>query len=239
MLKKYFKAASNPAFWPAIARGVMPAVEHLDALRLLRPRTVIDVGANKGQFSLVARYLFPGAQIYAFEPLERERRLYRSVVSGPVQIHSVAAGAEKGRAQFFVASRRDSSSLLALGKGQEAAYGVALLSTTTVSVERLENVIDPGALLAPVLLKLDVQGGELQVLQGAEKLLPLVDAIYCEVSFVELYERQPAASVIIAFLHHHGFALRGVFNLSLTKQFGPTQADLLFSRNRSSGFKEF
>jgi FkbM family methyltransferase len=234
ILKKYFKTASEPAFWPAIAHGVMPAVEHIEVLRSLSPRTVIDVGANKGQFSLVARYLFPSAQIYAFEPLESERRLYQSVVSAPIQMHSVAMGAEKGLAKFFVASRGDSSSLLEIGKSQEAAYGVTLSSTTTVGVERLENVIDPEALLAPVLLKLDVQGAELQVLQGAKKLLPLVDAIYCEVSFVELYERQPTAGVIVSFLDRHDFALSGVFNLSLTKQFGPTQADFLFSRNNKA-----
>lgn len=219
-----------PVFWPVLARGVMPTVEHFDALRSLSPRTVIDVGANRGQFSLVAHYLFPTAQIYAFEPLESARRLYQSVVSGPVNMHSVALGAEKGSAKFFVASRADSSSLLAPGKGQETAYGVALSSTTTVRVERLEDVIDPEALVGPVLLKLDVQGAELQVLQGAAKLLPLVDTIYCEVSFLELYERQPTAGAIVSSLDRHGFALRGVFNLSVTKQFGPTQADFLFSR---------
>jgi FkbM family methyltransferase len=224
-------AASKPAFWPALVRGVMPGVEHIGALRSLSPRTVIDVGANKGQFSVVARYLFPNAQIHAFEPLERERRNYQSVVAAPVYLRPVALGEEKGNAEFFVTSRADSSSLLAPGKGQESAYGVALSSTTTVYVDRLENVISSKDLVAPVLLKLDVQGAELQVLRGAEKLLPQIDEIYCEVSFVELYERQPVASAIVSFLHLQGFTLSGVFNLSVTKQFGPTQADFLFSRN--------
>ncbi|WP_213769886.1 FkbM family methyltransferase [Bradyrhizobium sp. dw_78] len=215
----------------------MPAVEHIGALRSLDPRTVVDVGANKGQFSLVAQYLFPNAQIHAFEPLEGERRIYQSVISGPVQVHSVALGANKGNADFFVASRADSSSLLAPGKGQQSAYGVGLSSTTTVCVDRLENVIGARDLIAPVLLKLDVQGAELQVLQGAEKLLPQVDAVYCEVSFVELYERQPMASSIVSFLDSHGFVLSGVFNLSVTKQFGPTQADFLFSRARGESAK--
>lgn len=209
----------------------MPTVEHIGALRSLKPCTVIDVGANKGQFSLVAHYLFPDAKVHAFEPLESERRIYQSVISGPVQIHSVALGAEKGTADFFVASRADSSSLLAPGKGQEAAYGVGLSSTTTVSVDRLENIIGVTELVAPVLLKLDVQGAELQALHGAEGILPHVDAVYCEVSFVELYERQPKASAIVSFLDRHGFTLSGVFNLSVTTRFGPTQADFLFCRN--------
>jgi FkbM family methyltransferase len=232
---KYWTAASKPAFWPALSRGVMPTVEHIGALSSLRPRTVVDVGANKGQFSLVAHYLFPDAKIHAFEPLESERRIYQSVVSGAVQVHSVALGAEKGTADFFIASRADSSSLLSPGKGQAAAYGVGLSSRTTVSVDKLENVINAAELAAPVLLKLDVQGAELQVLRGAVALLPQVDAIYCEVSFVELYERQPKASAIVSFLDRHGFALSGVFNLSVTKRFGPTQADFLFYRSGATG----
>ena len=233
-LKKYATAAFNPAFWRAIARGVMPTVEHLEALSSLNARTIIDVGANKGQFSLVARYAFPAAHIYAFEPLESARRSYASVVAGPVKMHALALGAEKGQATFFVTSRDDSSSLLAPGKGQQEAYGVDLSSTRIVDVARLEDVIGPEELVSPVLLKLDVQGGELDVLRGAAKLLDLIDAVYCEVSFVELYERQPTASDIITFLHAHGFSLRGVFNVSATRQFGSTQADLLFAKQQGA-----
>jgi FkbM family methyltransferase len=208
----------------------MPTVEHIAVLRTLNPRTVLDVGANRGQFSVVARHLFPTAKIYAFEPLESERRIYESVVSGPVQMYSLALGATKGSARFFVASRTDSSSLLSPGENQEAAYGVGLATTINVDVERLADVLKPGDLVGPVFLKLDVQGAELQVLQGADTILPLVDSIYCEVSFVELYEGQPTAGAIVSFLDLHGFALRGVFNLSSTKQFGPTQGDFWFSR---------
>jgi FkbM family methyltransferase len=237
-LLKYVTAASQPAFWPALARQVMPTVEHAAALRAVNARTVLDVGANKGQFSLVARHLFPTAQIHAFEPLESERRIYQSVVRGPVQMHSVALGATRGGAKFFVASRADSSSLLSPGKNQQAAYGVGVASTIEVDVERLADVLKPGDLVGPVLLKLDVQGAELQVLQGADAILPVVGAIYCEVSFVELYEGQPTAGAIVAFLDRLGFAFRGVFNLSLTKQFGPTQGDFLFSRISEKALKQ-
>lgn len=232
-IQKYARAASTLGFWPALVRGVMPAVEHLAALKMVGPQTVIDVGANKGQFSLAVRYLFPSARIYAFEPIESERQVCQSVVRGPIQVHPIALGSETGTARFFVTSRPDSSSLLHPGTGQALAYGVRLASTTVVKVERLESILHATCLIEPVLLKLDVQGAELAVLQGAAGLLPFVRAIYCEVSFVELYEGQSTAGEIVEFLKAHQFDLRGVFNLSSTGQFGPTQADFLFFRGHA------
>jgi FkbM family methyltransferase len=215
-----------------MARGVMPAVEHIEAIRRLNPRTLIDVGANKGQFSLVARYLFPEIEIHAFEPLAGERKLLAAVISQPITIYASALGETTGEATFFVTSRADSSSLLKPGAGQKAAYGVALSSTITVPVARLADLIAAAKLPQPILLKADVQGGELAIFKGAGQLLSSVDAIYCEVSFVPLYDVQPLADELIGYLAAEGLSLRGAFNQSMTRQYGPTQADLLFVRGR-------
>jgi len=209
----------------------MPGVEHIEAIKGLNPKTLIDVGANKGQFSLVARYLFPDIQIHAFEPLERERRLLGSVVRPPIQIHSAALGATPGKTNFYVTSRADSSSLLRPGAGQSAAYKVSLASTTTVEVTRLRDVLDLSTLPRPILMKIDVQGGELEVLKGVGNRLDQLEWIYCEMSLVHLYEGQPLASEVISYLSDFGFELRGVFNQSHTTQFGPTQADFLLLRS--------
>jgi FkbM family methyltransferase len=230
---KYLTAATTPAFWPALARGVMPTVEHIPALKRLLPRTLIDVGANKGQFSLAARYLFPDIEVHAFEPLERERTIYEKVVT-PAKLYATAVGRVAGEASFYVTSRADSSSLLQPGSLQKKAYGVSTKSLITVSVARLPDIIDLSNLSRPILLKIDVQGGELEVLQGAEAGLSLIDMIYCEVSFVQLYEGQPLANEITNYLSEQGFALKGIFNRSVTKDLGPTQADFLFMRASAS-----
>jgi FkbM family methyltransferase len=206
----------------------MPAVEHIEAIKRLNPKTLIDVGANKGQFSIVARYLFPDLEIHAFEPLEPERKLLESVVSQPLVIYETALSEAESEATFFVTSRRDSSSLLRPGVNQEKAYGVALSSTKNVVCGRLSRIVDASRLPRPILIKVDVQGAELSVLKGAQEMLSEVHAVYCEVSFVRLYEQQPLAHDLMFFLTELGFALRGIFNQSTTDQFGLTQADFLF-----------
>ena len=212
----------------------MPGVEHLKALAFMDIGSVIDVGANKGQFSLVVRSLFPDVEIHAFEPLETEFQIFKSVVAGPVKHYAMALGAEPAEAKFYITSRPDSSSLFKPGKDHEQLSGVTVTSSKTVPVVRLNDAIDVRTLTAPVLMKLDVQGGELDVLKGAADILPFIDTIYTEASFLALYEHQPLAGEIIAFLAEHGFALRGVFNHSVEPGVGPTQADFLFVRATSS-----
>lgn len=230
-LSKYLTAATKPVFWPSLARGVMPTVEHMAAIRPYSPKTLIDVGANKGQFSLMARYLFPDIEIHAFEPLESERTVYERVVQPPARVYPIALGRVPGEATFFVTSRADSSSLLRPAAAQEAAYGVQAKTSTTVPVMRLSDAVDLSMMSRPILLKLDVQGGELDVLKGAESSLALIDMVYCEASFVELYQGQPLASEIVTYLTTKNFSLRGVFNQSVTSEFGPTQTDFLFTLN--------
>ncbi|MGP9814535.1 FkbM family methyltransferase [Rhodopseudomonas sp. NSM] len=228
---KYLAAAAQPVFWPALLRRVMPALEHGRLFDDIAVGTLIDVGANRGQFSLLVRQRFPKAEIHAFEPLEPERRLLQSVVAAPLTCHPVALGAAQGEATFHVTSKRDSSSLFRPGASQQAASGVTLTGSIKVQVARLTDVLDVAALPRPILMKLDVQGGELDVIAGAVSVLPMIDAIYTEVSFVMLYEQQPLASEITTFLDKHGFALRGVYNHFFAAGIGPTQADFLYVRS--------
>lgn len=235
MITKARKLASllaRPRFAAALARHrVAAATEHLHPIRLTAAASLLDVGANKGQFSLAFRTLRRDARIEAFEPLGEAADAYAALFAGDprVRLHRVAVGAEEGTATFHVADRADSSSLLRPGAGQREAFGVGAAREIAVPVLPLGALVDVAAFPGPILMKIDVQGGELAVLQGFANL-EAVDFIYVELSFVELYEGQPLFDEVAAFLHARGFALAGVFNQVSTPAFGPTQADFLFSR---------
>jgi FkbM family methyltransferase len=215
----------------AMRHGVAAAVEHLIPIRHMAAATLIDVGASKGQFSLAFRSQRPNARIIAFEPLSDSAETYERLFRNDTQVtlHRVAIADRQGVAEFFVADREDSSSLLRPGEGQAQAFGVRGKRTVRVDVKRLDDCVAIPDLPHPILLKIDVQGGELDVLKGCAAL-ESIDYIYCELSFVELYEGQPLFDEVASYLGSRGFRLAGAFNQAMTDAFGPAQADFLFKR---------
>ena len=113
-LRKGAYCAVHPRLWPQLAGGVAPAIEHTTALQRFAFRTVVDVGANRGQFAMLARALFPDAYIFAFEPLAAPAKLFRRYLDGDGRIHLFdnAIGERAGARTIFVATQDDSSSLL-------------------------------------------------------------------------------------------------------------------------------
>jgi FkbM family methyltransferase len=201
-------------------------------------RTVIDVGAHHGQFALFAADRFPDARILCFEPQpEALAQLERIAIStaGRLTVVPYAAGAHLARAEMHVSARDDSSSLLPISEHGQAAVFPGTHKTTSIPIEvrPLDEMLSPAALTPPVLLKIDVQGSELEVLRGARRTLDRVGDVLVEASFRELYEGQPLVSSVLAELFACDYALVDVC-VSHRDRHGPVQADLLLRRGPSS-----
>jgi len=229
---KAFRLLRRPRFTQALlAHRVAASVEHLAAISACKANTLLDAGANKGQFSLAYRSIRPTSLIVAFEPLPIAADTFERLFEGDesTSLQRVALAGADGYATLHVANRTDSSSLLKPGSGQERAFGVRGASTITVRLRRLDECLNICALPRPIMLKVDVQGAELGVFEGCDHL-DVIDYIYVELSFIELYEGQPLFDDVNSYLVDKGFRLSGVFNQVSTKEFGPTQIDALFRR---------
>ncbi len=228
--RKLARLASDPGYWPALRKGVAASVEH--SRIPLEPgfATVLDVGASRGQFALFAARRFPRAEIHCFEPLPGPAADLRSVLADRVVLHRTAVGSSTGMATINVSARDDSSSLLTIGDRQRAEFpGTGAESTIEVPLTTLDDAL-PTAPSRPCLLKIDVQGLELEVLKGAAGTLPSVDAALVECSFVELYEGQALAGDVIEHLRDAGLELAGVHEVSYSADGTAIQADFLFRR---------
>jgi len=232
-LRKAMRLAGTPRYRRGLVQGIAAAIEHAAVLRRLRPSFIVDVGANAGQFSLLARETCPTAPIVAFEPLTGAAARYRRLFAGDAQtrLEQVAIGAAPGQATLHVSRRDDSSSLLPIGPLQTATFaGTDEAGTEAVAVAPLSAYLSPADIPAGALLKIDVQGYELPVIEGCGALLGSFGHVYVELSFIELYEGQALAGAVMERLIGAGFRLMGLGNATFARDGSIIQADFLFGR---------
>ncbi|RTE87996.1 FkbM family methyltransferase [Bradyrhizobium sp. LVM 105] len=231
-IQKLLHALTSLSGMRALKHGVAASIEHRDALGDVEYKTVIDVGANVGQFALFAREQYPAADIFSFEPLDDCWSIFSDIFSSDkhVQLFRCGIGPKDTQATLNVTNQNDSSSLLTPAAMQTEAFGTEVKARRNVEMRRLGSALRREQIAAPALLKIDVQGFELSVLQGCEELLGHFDTIYLEASFRELYQGQALVGDVIEHLRGRGFELRGVFNQNMSGAKGPLQADFLFKQ---------
>ena len=232
-LRKLMRLLPSRGFRRGLRYSVAASVEHLALMKNIRLATLLDVGANIGQFSLLIRTLHPDIRIYAFEPLSRPAKRFATLFGGDARttLHRCAIGSQSlVRTIMFVSEHDDSSSLLPVADEQvRFAAGSRTVGTEQVEVRRLDEILTAADVIKPALLKLDVQGYELPALRSCGLLLDVVDFIYVEVSFVTLYFGQALVDEIVQFLFAHGFSLTAVNNPVFDETGRCMQADFFFS----------
>jgi FkbM family methyltransferase len=195
--------------------------------------TVIDVGANAGQFTAAALHAWPHARVIAFEPLADAAKLVADVAGAAraVEVHQCALGAEDGEIEFFRHTHALSSSALRVSEAARPLPWAEELPGETVTLHRLDTVIAERRLVQPVLLKLDVQGFELEVLAGATATLAQVDAIVLEAAFVPGYAGQPPFATVHEVLCGMGWSLVRPLDFRRESDGRIVEADLLYRRS--------
>jgi FkbM family methyltransferase len=181
-------------------------------LRRLDIRTVLDIGANEGQFARLIHAVLPGATIYSFEPLPDCYRRLQSALPAPARFHALncALGAANEQLEFWKSPHTPSSSFLPMTTAHEDAYPESRgASRVEVPVRRLDDVAPELALVDNVLVKIDVQGYESRVLQGGEATLRRCAVALIETSFVPLYRDQPLFAEVLSRMQALGFAFLG------------------------------
>lgn len=181
---------------------------------------IFDVGANVGQ--TLERYarMLAGAVIHSFEPFPSSyKRLAATAAAHPrAAAHQIALGETAGKATFHTNSQfHTRNSLLVRPRAGRRYYkeGGELPEEIIVTVETLDGFCDRHDIRKLNVLKLDVQGAELQVLRGGRELLKrmAVDMIFTEVMFVPHYEGGPLFCDIHSALGDYGYSLYGIYDM--------------------------
>lgn len=193
------------------------------------PTTVIDVGAAKGAWTRECRTVFPSARYLLMDPLEENRSALQALALSDARIAlwTGAVGAAVGALQLW--AHGDQSSLLRSDDFPGAAR--------TVEVRPLDSFIEEAGIRAPLLLKADVQGYEMEVMKGATRCLEMTELLLLEVSFRRLYEQGPLAHEIIGYLGARGFRIYDISSFVQRALDGELlQCDIVFARDDSRLF---
>lgn len=202
----------------------------------LAPRTVIDVGAAWGAWSRECARVFSEARYILVEPLAEYRASLEGVVKESphsVLIPSVAASAP-GTVTFHVHPDLEGSSIYKEGDDPQINGAPRELPATTLDALMREHRIE-----GPCLLKIDVQGAELDVLRGAEELLQKTEYVILETSLFAAYDNVPLLHEVIAFMAARRFVPYDILGLLYRPLDGALcQADVCFVKENGMFRKE-
>ncbi len=181
-----------------------------------QPLVIFDVGANRG--NTIHRFLdfFPSAKIFAFEPLPTLAKEIKEQFRNSPNIVIDASGIadKKGEQLFYVNTSVDTSSFLPSKlTGLNSDPQVKNREQITVPVKTIRDSVRENNLDHIHILKLDVQGSELNALKGAAQLLTdkKIDLIYTEAYFIQQYVDQPLFPEIALYLMDHGYQLQDIY----------------------------
>jgi FkbM family methyltransferase len=190
-----------------------------------QPRTVIDAGVANATPELYST--FPSATILLIEPLVEFEPFLRQICSTyKAQYVLAAAGSAPGSATFHVHADKFSSSLLqeVEGPGVDGA-------PRTVPVVSIDQQCAEKNLSGPFLIKLDVQGAELQVLAGAARTLRETEAVILEVTLFGTMIGGPQFYDVVHFMKQSGFVAYDIFAVNYRPLDGAlAQVDMIFVR---------
>jgi FkbM family methyltransferase len=200
-------------------------------------RTVLDIGANIGQFATFIGEQFPTARVYSFEPLPD---VFESLVKTTDRLGerfmALNYGLGEHRQQLVMHRHLEhspSSSLLSTTPlAREQFTHTVATQPVQVQIISLDELVASRTIVleAEVFIKVDVQGFEDRVLRGGQQTVKGAAACLLEVSLVPLYEGQPTFSTLLDLMEEFGFMYAGNMEQGQNVNARVLQVDALFLR---------
>jgi len=199
----------------------------------LSPAFCVDVGAYTGRWTRVCREIFPSAGVLMVEAQESKRAGLEHVAAelGPgVAVEIALLGPEDGRTVRFVEMETGSSVL------EEHSHVERIVMEK--ELKTLDRLLAAGSYPTADLVKLDVQGYELEVMRGASATLKTARAVLLEASFLPINDGCPLIVDVLTFMRDAGFQLFDLFSVTRRRDDILWQSDLLFVRADSPLVRE-
>lgn len=225
----------NRFFNPRRENDAFAAMQRL--LATVTEPIIFDVGAHHGHITQELRALFPNSKIYAFEPFaESYAQLQANTKSDPkIKTFNFGLSDRNGKQNFHTNLSAETNSLLATDNLAAQTWVPLLLDTEDIveaEFKTLDSVLAELKISRVDLLKLDVQGAESLVLQGALGTCEQqkIQVIYSEIITQPTYQEQKRFDQALSGFYDRGFDLYNIYNPSLTREGRLRQVDVIFTR---------
>ena len=198
---------------------------------------LFDIGANVGQYAKKMRNLGYNKKIISFEPLKADFEILKRTASRDKYwlVYNYALGDEDTMGYINISGSSDNSSILnMLPKHSESKAGLSYIAKQEIEIKKLDSIF--GTFVESenkIMLKIDTQGYEKNVIDGALESLKRISVIQLEMSLVPLYEGEMLIAEMIKYLENKGFHLFSLENGHYNRQTGQLlQADGIFINQR-------
>lgn len=219
-----------------------PQMQINSLLKKEKINIIFDIGSNIGQFAKDVRSAGYVNQIISFEPLSTayEKLLDIAKKDEKWLVHDQGAiGAYDGKITINVSKNSVSSSVLPIKDTHLiAAPSSEYISSETVNIYKLDSISEKYLKKdSRLFIKIDVQGSEWDVFDGAKNTILIARGIICELSLVPLYNKQRLWREIVDRLDAEGFMLWALQKGLTDKKTGQTlQMDGIFLRRDKDNF---
>jgi FkbM family methyltransferase len=180
--------------------------------------TVVDVGAHAGQFTKIFARLAPQGRVYAFEPSSYARSILTRVCTiqwlRNVTVVPTGLGAAAGRLELNIPLKRSGSLGFGssyLGPDQSGNGRAQAIVTETIEVDTLDGFAEARGLDSLCFIKADIEGWELNMLQGATEVLSAFrPVLMLEIDDAHLRRAGQSKAALFAFLSEHSYGWRRI-----------------------------
>jgi len=191
-------------------------VDKYALLKDIEVKVIIDVGANKGNISRKYKEMFPAARVISIEPIKDLCENIKNNFDW-AEVYNVAICDICSKKVFNINSSRDTSSLLETDLNSIPESYISLqnvvdkINVDGITLDKLTSDLEIEKIN---ILKLDIQGGELNALKGARRLLEnnKIDLIYTESFFLPFYKDMELFGDIASFLFKFGYKFHSLYN---------------------------
>jgi FkbM family methyltransferase len=209
--------------------------EYLKNARYNKSGVFFDIGAAAGVFSKKIIESFPNAKIFMIEPnLEFFLKLKKFFIGSQFTIFNKIAYNKKNYKKFYNYNNKELSSIYRINNKHEFNKNNNKYNISYIETVKLDDIVKKFNIKMIDLVKIDVQGSEMQVLEGLKKTLKekkiymLLVEVSCENNNTGIYENNSDVSELISFMNKYNYKIFSILDISINIDKSIKQLEFIF-----------